>query len=76
MIDTMTEEMHKYEIKGKERIGSIRVSVRTTIVAYNKEQAIYLANKDQISVRRIKDLGTITEQKDDWIKKCFQLPKR
>jgi len=56
----MAEERkpHKYEIVGKSSTGR---EVKTTAVAYNREQLTWIANKANITMGEVKDLGTTVE---------------
>ena len=53
-------ERHKYHVIGTKVFGS--ESVETDVVAYNGDHAVEIANKKNISIRTMRDLGTTTEQ--------------
>lgn len=72
----LMKEAHKYEVIGRQNVSGIKVPVRTTYRAYSLSQARYLANKENISVKKVRDLGTLTEQNILSIRQMFGLKKK
>lgn len=70
------EDMHKYEIIGYQYTGSIKVPVRTIVIAGSQQQARCTVNRDNISVKKINDLGTLLEQNILQIQQRFGIPKK